>query len=208
MRSSLATIHRRSSLCEIVRLVRQPGLHPARRQLHARQRDGLRIIPIIDNLYSDRAIGIRECCSIQRTCTLDRNPDARRAFADKARAEVRMCPQALRHFDFGRVVDDEERLVVGRVGGAPPVQEARHVAGGEGLLDVVRPGQALALAACRVPVVVGGVESGPFRLPDSFIGCEWSAWSGGVAVAGDEPERVLLPRLLDAGQALAVLLPA
>ena len=73
-----------------------------------------------------------------------------------------VCPKALGHLDFGGVVDEEEGLVVGGVGGAPPVHEGVDVALGEGALNVVCPGQAIALSAggiVGVPFIVDRIES-------------------------------------------------
>ena len=110
-----------------------------------------------------------------------------------------MCPEALGDADLIGAVDEEEGLVVGGVGRAPPVQEAVDVADREGLLDVVGPCQPFALAPGGVPVVVDGVEGRPLRLPDLLGGREWGARGGAVAMAGYESEGVLGAGLLDPG---------
>ena len=193
---------------EVVGLVGEPRLHASSGELYPRERDFLRSIAVVDELHRDGTIGVGKRGDVQRAAARNCSPDSGCALADETGAEVGVCPQPLRDADFGGIVDEYEGLVVGCVGGAPPVQEAGHVADGEGALDVVRPGEALALAAGGVPVVVDGVKGRPLGYPDPLVGLEGCAGGGAVAVGGDEAEGVFFARLLDTGQAISVLLPS
>ena len=136
-------------------------------------------------------------------------------------------PQPLGREDLAGAVDEEQGLVVGGVGCAPPVKEAGDVAVREGLLDVVRPRQAFTVATGHVPlkkdvsetiqiandtlqthVVCKAIEGRPLGLPHALAGLEWRSRARAVAVAGYQTESVLGTCSLDAGQALSVLLPS
>jgi len=162
----LAMSRRGVPLRQVVQVVRKPRLRSVM-EVQTLEVNRKSIVAVVDHLHGRTAIRVLKSRDIERGTARNGRVDAVGARTDELLAKVGMRPQAAGDADFGGAVDEHEALVVGRVGCAPPVEVAVGVADGEEVVDVVGPGDAVALetVAAGVPGVVDGIKGRPLGLP-------------------------------------------
>jgi len=149
-------------LRQIVQVIRKPRLR-SMMEVETLEVNSKRIIAVIDDLHRRATIRVLKSRDIERSAARNGSVNAVGSRADELLAEVGVRPQAAGDADLGGAVDEHEALVVGRVGRAPPVEVAVGVADGEEVVDVVRPGDAVALEAVTAGVPVVSYLSQVFR---------------------------------------------
>ena len=154
-------------LRQIMQVIRKPRLRSVM-EVQTLEVNRKSIIAVVDDLHRRTPIRVLESRDVERCAARDGRVNAVGSRANELLAEMGVRPQTAGDADFGGAVDEHEALVVGRVGRAPPVQVAVGVADGEEVVDVVRPGDAVALeaVAAGVPGVVDWVKGRPLGLPD------------------------------------------
>lgn len=92
---------------KVVRLIGQHSLHATAVEVQASKRDGLGIVAIVDDLYSVRAISVREGRDIE-VAVASHSGDASGACTKVLLAEVCVCPQTSRYSHLSSIVDKEQ----------------------------------------------------------------------------------------------------
>ena len=112
-------------------------------------------------MHGGATVGVVEGGNVQRGSAGDWSAgdiriDAVSTLADELLAKVGVGPEATRDANLSGVVDEDEGLVVGGVGRAPPVQVTVGVGDSEEVVDVIRPSDTVTLV-----VTAAGVPKKP-----------------------------------------------
>ena len=139
----------RGACQDVVVIVCQVSLHEHTGRHCVVERDLLGSVTVVDDLDSRAAVGVGESGNVESSVVAG-GVNAVGTLTDELLAEMGVSPETSGGLDdvgAGGVDVDETFVGVVLLRCAPPVEEAGDVADGEGVVDVVGPGQAVALGA-------------------------------------------------------------